>query len=158
MKQEQKKAQKQAAATESKSPSLAIRSQYIKDLSFEIPTAPTLFQNISSQPHLTVDVNVVAEKLGDLTHDVALTLALNSDVDGQKLFILELTYAAILDLEAPEEHVDSILNIDIPTLLFPFARNIIAQCLMEGGLPPVMLNPIDFSAVYAARLAAKGKN
>ena len=155
MKKDQQKNKEQKADVR---PSLSIRSQYIKDLSFEIPMAPTIFQNISSQPHLTVDVNVSVEHLGDLTHNVALILALNSDVDGKKLFILELTYAAIVDLQAQKEHVESILNIDIPTLLFPFARNIIAQCLMEGGLPPVMLNPIDFASVYATRLAAKGKN
>lgn len=155
MEKDQQKTKEQNADVR---PSLSIRSQYIKDLSFEIPTAPTIFQNISSQPHLTVDVNVSVEHLGDLTHNVALTLALNSDVNGQKLFILELTYAAIVDLEVQKEHIESILNIDIPTLLFPFARNVIAQCLMEGGLPPVMLNPIDFAAVYATRLAAKGKN
>ena len=138
-------------------PALTIRSQYIKDLSFEVPLAPILFEKVSKQPHLTVDVDIKTEDLGGCSHSVDLSLALNSDFDGKTLFILELTYAAILDLEAPEEHIEPILNIEIPTLLFPFARNIVAQCLMEGGLPPVMLNPIDFAAVYAARKASKNK-
>ncbi len=143
---------------ESMQPALMINSQYIKDLSLEIPHAPEIFKELTKQPQLKVDVKIDTDDLGDHAYNVALSLALNGDLDTKKLFILELTYSAVVVLNVQEEHIEPILNIEIPRLLFPFARNIIAQCLMEGGLPPLMLNPIDFGAVYAARQAAKGKN
>ena len=91
-------------------------------------------------------------------YNVDLNLALNADIEDKKLFILELTYSAVVTLNVPQEHLDPILNIEIPRLTFPFARNIVTQCLMEGGLPPMMLTPVDFAAVYAAKQARKEQN
>ena len=143
---------------ENMQPALMINSQYIKDLSLEIPHAPAIFKELTKQPQLKVDVRIDTDDLGDNAYNVSLSLALNGDLDTKKLFILELTYAAVVILNVQKEHIDPILNIEIPRLIYPFARNIIAQCLMEGGLPPLMLNPIDFGAIYAARQASKGKN
>jgi len=139
-------------------PTLMINSQYIKDLSLEIPHAPGIFKEITKQPELQVNISVNTQKLEENTYNVDLNLALNGDVDAKKLFILELTYSAVVTLTVPQEHLDPILNIEIPRLTFPFARNIVTQCLMEGGLPPMMLTPIDFGAVYAAKQAKQGKN
>jgi len=137
---------------------LMINSQYIKDLSLEIPHAPEIFKELKKQPALQVDVSVATKNIEGDVYNVDLTLALNGDIDSKKLFILELTYSAVVTLNTPQDHLDPILNIEIPRLTFPFARNIITQCLMEGGLPPVMLTPIDFGTVYAAKQAKQGKN
>ncbi|MBR2299138.1 MAG: protein-export chaperone SecB [Alphaproteobacteria bacterium] len=137
---------------------LMINSQYIKDLSLEIPHAPEIFKELTKQPSLKVDISVDTQKLEDNTYTVDLNLALNGDIESKKLFILELTYSAVVTLNVPEEHLEPILNIEIPRLTFPFARNIVTQCLMEGGLPPMMLTPVDFAAVYAAKQAGQGKN
>ncbi len=135
-------------------PAIAINNQYIKDLSLEIPHAPEIFKQLTVQPELKVDIDVQTKKLEGQTHNVTLNFALNGDVAGEKLFILELSYAAVVTINVPQEHVEPVLAIEIPRLLFPFARNIITQCLVEGGLPPLMLNPIDFASIYAARKAA----
>ena len=129
---------------------IAIHNQYIKDLSLEIPYAPEIFKQITSQPALKVDVSVESKKIED-SYNVSLKINLNGDVEDKKLFVLELSYAALVTLNVPEEHIEPVIAVEIPRLLFPFARNIITQCLVEGGLPPIMLSPIDFAALYMAR-------
>ncbi|MBR6409351.1 MAG: protein-export chaperone SecB [Alphaproteobacteria bacterium] len=137
---------------------LMINSQYIKDLSLEIPHAPEIFKQLNKQPQIQVEVSVATKSLEENVYNVDLNLALNADIEDKKLFILELTYSAVVALNVPQEHLDPILNIEIPRLTFPFARNIVTQCLMEGGLPPMMLTPVDFAAVYAAKQARKEQN
>ena len=136
---------------------LMINSQYIKDLSLEIPHAPEIFKQLNKQPQIQVEVSVATKSLEENVYNVDLNLALNADIEDKKLFILELTYSAVVTLTVPQEHLDPILNIEIPRLTFPFARNIVTQCLMEGGLPPMMLTPVDFAAVYAAKQARQGQ-
>ena len=130
---------------------LMINSQYIKDLSLEIPHAPQIFAEIKSQPSIKVDINVHPAKLEDNLYTVDLNLNLNGETEGKALFILELTYAAAVTLNVPAEHLEAVLNIEIPRLIYPYARNVVTQCLMESGLPPIMLSPLDFAAIYAAR-------
>ena len=129
---------------------IMINGQYIKDLSFEIPYAPEIFKELSSQPELRVDVNLESKKVDD-GYNVTLKFNLNGEVNGKKLFVLELSYAAMVTLNVPQEHIEPVLAVEVPRLIFPFARNIVTQCLVEGGLPPFMINPIDFGALYMAR-------
>lgn len=142
-------------AENTQQPAIVINTQYIKDLSLEIPHAPAIFAKMTKQPSLKVDLNVQWQKLENSNYNVTLNLALNGDIEDEKLFILELSYAAVTTLNIPAEHIEPVLGIEIPKLLFPFARSIITQCLTEGGLPPFMLNPIDFTAIYNARKAQK---
>lgn len=130
---------------------LMINSQYIKDLSLEIPHAPQIFAEVKSQPSIKVDINVQPAKLADNFHTVDLNLNLTGETEGKTLFILELTYAAAVTLNVPAEHLEAVLNIEIPRLIYPYARNVVTQCLMESGLPPIMLSPLDFAAIYEAR-------
>ncbi len=139
-------------------PAVLINSQYIKDLSLEIPHAPEIFSKISQKPELKVDMNVQSQKLASGDYNVTLNIAINGDVANEKLFIIELSYAAVVSINLPQEHIEPVLAIEIPHLIFPFARNVITQCLTEGGLPPFMLNPVDFAGLYAARKAANGNN
>ena len=139
-------------------PAVLINSQYIKDLSLEIPHAPEIFSKISQKPELKVDMNVQSQKLASGDYNVTLNIAINGDVTNEKLFIIELSYAAVVSINLPQEHIEPVLAIEIPHLIFPFARNVITQCLTEGGLPPFMLNPVDFAGLYAARKAANGNN
>ncbi|MBO4294729.1 MAG: protein-export chaperone SecB [Alphaproteobacteria bacterium] len=134
-------------------PALIINSQYIKDLSLELPHAPKIFAEIKSQPSLNVNINVNASHLEDNMYVVDLNLVLNGDINDKKLFILELTYCAAVTLNVPQEHLEGVLNIEIPRLIYPYARNVVTQCLMESGMPPIMLSPLDFAAIYEARKA-----
>ncbi|MDR1693747.1 MAG: protein-export chaperone SecB [Lactobacillaceae bacterium] len=142
-------------STKQEQPSIAINSQYIKDLSLEIPFAPEIFKELNSSPEMDIKIDVDAKHLEGNVFNVELKMEMNSDVNGKKLFVLELTYAAVAVLNVPKEHVEPVLLVEIPRILFPFARSIITNTLVDGGLPPFMLNPIDFASMYAARKQAE---
>ncbi len=135
-------------------PAIVINNQYIKDFSLEIPYAPEIFKEIKKNPEVSVDVNVDVKSLEDNYFNVDLLFSINGDAESKKFFIIELTYSAVLQLNVPQEHVEPVLMIEIPRMLFPFARQIITTSLTEAGLPPFMLNPIDFAALYQLRKKA----
>lgn len=130
---------------------ILVHTQYIKDMSLEVPNAPEIFRELTSAPKIDVQVEVTARHLHDNFHNVTLRYALNGDINDKKLFILELEYAAVVSLNVLEEHIKPILMIEIPRMLFPFVRSIVANAMIDGGLPPVMLNPIDFAAMFQNR-------
>ena len=139
------------------SPSIVINNQYIKDLSLEIPYAPEIFNEIKEAPKVNLDVDINAKALGDDYYNVELKIEINGDTSEKKLFILELTYAAVVNVSVPQDHLEPVLLIEIPRLIFPFARNVVTHCLTEGGLPPFMINPIDFAAIYTAKKLKEAK-
>ena len=134
--------------TQNPTPPIVINNQYIKDLSLEIPHAPEIFRNLKENPDINIDVNVNAHHMHDNFFNVSLLFKINGVVDNQPFFILEMEYAGVVSLNVPEEHLEPVLLIEIPRLFFPFARNIITNTLQNAGLPPLMLNPIDFAAMY----------
>lgn len=128
---------------------IAVHAQYIRDFSFEAPNVPQIFAPTQSQPALEMGVNVQTRGLGDNNYESVLMLKLEAKIDGKVAFIAELAYGGVFGLPAmPEEHIKVFLLVEAPRLLFPFARNIIANAVREGGFPPVLINPIDFGALY----------
>ena len=134
-------------------PAIMIRSQYIKDMSLEIPLAPAIFKEINVQPQVHVDMGMKNEVQDDGSNVVTLNVKMDADINDKKLFILELSYCANADVNVPEEQKELVLMIELPRLMFPFVRSIVASNLAAGGLPPLMLNPIDFAAMYQAKKA-----
>ena len=139
---------------QSQSAALTIHGQFIKDLSLEIPHAPEIFSEIKSAPKMDVHVDVKSEPKGNGMFTSQLDISMTGKVEDKTLFVLELSYMAFAEVKVPEEHLEPILMVELPRLIFPFARNVITHCLTEGGLPPCMLNPIDFGALYMARKQA----
>ncbi len=141
-------------------PAVAVHNQYIRDLSLEIPHAPEIFKKLDVQPQIKIDVNINAAPVEGNVYNVELAFRIDGDVNEEKFFILEMTYGGIVSLNVPEEHKEPVLMIEIPHMLFPYARQAITNTLFNGGLPPLMLNPIDFVAMYNARRqsAAAEKN
>ncbi len=137
---------------------VALNIQYIKDMSLEVPHAPEIFSKLNMPPQLNVDLNIDVNKLTDNQFEVVLNLRINADVEKEKLFIFELSYAAACTIKLPEEQIEPVLFIEIPKLLFPFARHIISSNLANAGLPPLMLTPVDFAAVYKAKKAQQPAN
>jgi preprotein translocase subunit SecB len=135
-------------------PRFEIGHQYIKDLSFEVPNAPHVFET-KAPPEVTVNVDVGVRQVAEATYEVTLKTEAHGESNGTPLFIVELVYAGLIQVSgAPPEHLQPILMIEGPRMLFPFARNIIASLTRDGGLPPLMISPIDFVALYRDRLAA----
>ena len=143
--------QKQAGNENNPQPAIMVNTQYIKDLSLEIPHAPEIFRELTEAPKVDIHVDVDAQELHDNFYNVSLSFKMDGDIKDKKLFILELVYSAVVAPNVPEEHLEPVLLIEIPRLIFPFARNVITNCLVEGGLPPFMINPIDFVAMYQQR-------
>ena len=138
-------------------PALVIQSQYIKDMSLEIPLAPAIFKELNQAPTINVDINIANGKLEENNYNVALTAKINADLGDKKLFIVEITYACVAYVNVPAEQLEPVLFIELPRLLFPFVRSAIANNLSAAGLPPIMLNPIDFVGLYNAKKAKEAE-
>ncbi len=134
-------------------PAILIQNQYIKDLSMEIPHAPQIFKKLQQNaPKVNVEVNIEAQKLEEeKTFNILLNIRVNGDVEEEKAFILELSYGAVVSLNIKPEHEEPVLMIEVPHMIFPFARQIVSSTMANAGLPPLMLNPIDFMAMYNAK-------
>ncbi len=135
-------------------PRLMIQTQYIKDLSFENPRAPASLDQSQNQqrPAIAVRVDVRAQPLQDTRYEVAVQLNVDAKAGDDAVFVLELTYAGVFQLmNIPKDSLQPLLLVECPRLLFPFARRIVADATRDGGFPPLMIDPIDFVALYRQR-------
>lgn len=135
-------------------PQLNVLAQYTKDLSFENPNAPRSLGPQENSPNITIQVNVNLRQMAETDYEVELLLE-GSAVDGAStLFKFDLTYAGMFRLQnIPEEEMHPILMIECPRLMFPFARQIVADAVRAGGFPPLLIDPIDFHNLYRQRAA-----
>lgn len=135
---------------------ITVNAQYIKDLSFENPNAPKSLVNTGKAPDVDVNINVEAKKLSEDSFEVMLKVNASAKTEDMTAFAVELSYACIMTLNGvPEDQLQPVLMIEGPRLLFPFARQIIADATREGGFPPLLINPIDFVAMYQQNVAAQ---
>ena len=134
---------------------LIINAQYIKDLSFENPHAPNSLRQQTAQPSVDINVDVKAQGMGPENYEVVLTIKGGAKVQDETLFLVELAYGAIITVRnVPQELLSMAVLVETPRLLFPFAREIIATAVRNGGFAPLLLDPIDFVGLYRQRLAA----
>ncbi len=137
-------------------PAAGLISQYVKDLSFENPNAPAVYQNQTS-PAIDVQFNIGAAQVGDEVHEVVLKIDVRAESEGQVAFIVDLSYAGLFGLRnIPAEHVQPFLLGEAPRLLFPFARRVLSDAVRDGGFPPLLLEPIDFSQLYLQQAEQAG--
>ncbi len=135
-------------------PSLNTLVQYIKDFSFENPNAPRSLTGQQQQgPQISLQVNVTANALGETEFEAVLTLEGKATTNNETLFAFELSYAGVFRiLGVPQEQLHAVVMIDCPRLLFPFARQIVADAVRNGGFPPLYIDPIDFAQLYRQRV------
>ena len=132
------------------SPSIKILGQYVKDLSFENPNAPGSLT--TANPEISVTVNVGARPIVDQDFEVEIKLQVKASKEAKAIFMTELSYCGIFRLQSvPENMLQPVLLIEGPRLLFPFARQVLADVTQNGGFPPVMLDPIDFTMLFQKR-------
>ena len=148
-------------------PPLVLNIQYTKDLSFEVPNAPAIYTILRSAPQVAINLDVQVRKIEEGSQIFEVTLAARAEAtmpntapaNGAEekptiVFIADLSYAGVFTLNGvPENQQEPILLVECPRLLFPFARNILADVTRDGGFPPVMLGPIDFVGLWQARRA-----
>ncbi|MBS0559204.1 MAG: protein-export chaperone SecB [Proteobacteria bacterium] len=163
-----------ATAAPQAQPPLVVNIQYVKDMSFEVPGAPAIYTQLRAAPQVNINLDVQARRLteGQDAFEVALVIRAeaqeqqgqgNGQGNGQgaaaggqaaTVFVAELTYAGVFTLSGlPENAIEPVLLVECPRILFPFARNILADVTRDGGFPPVLLQPIDFVALWQSRRA-----
>jgi preprotein translocase subunit SecB len=133
-------------------PRIHIVGQYVKDLSFENPGAPA---SVTQRPAIDLGVDLQARRMEQEHYEVELKLRVTAKgTDDKALFLLELVYGGLFHIQnIPEDVVQQVLLIDGPHMLFPFARRIVADIIRDGGMPPLMIEPIDFAGLYRAKAA-----
>jgi preprotein translocase subunit SecB len=125
---------------------LSINVQYVKDFSFENPRAPQSLLQPQAQPEVAINVDVKARNLGPELYEIVLTVNVNARAQSEPVFLVELAYAAVATIKnAPEPMLRSLILVEAPRIMFPFARAIIANATRDGGFPPLLINPIDFA-------------
>ena len=138
---------------EDTAPQVGVIAQYVKDLSFENPNAPAVYQ-WQGQPRIDVQFNIGSGQVGDDAYEVSLKIEISAKAEEQTAFHVELVYAGLFGLRnVPEDQIQPFLFAEAPRILFPFARRIIADTVRDGNFPPLMLEPIDFAALYLAQRA-----
>jgi preprotein translocase subunit SecB len=139
----------------SSEPQVSILAQYIKDLSVENPSAPQVY-SWQVQPGLEVQFNIAINPAGEGVHEVVLKIDVSARSENGPHFVVELSYAGLFGLRnLPDEALQPLLLIEAPRMLFPFARQILAEAVSNAGFPPLLLDPIDFTAAYMAQLQAQ---
>jgi len=134
-----------------------IHAQYIRDLSFENPGAPESLRPSGTPPEMDINIGMDARKLeGDDTpnlFEVVLNVRASALNGEEPVFIAELQYGITVSIgsEVPEENHHPLLLIEIPRMAFPFVRQIMSNITVQGGFPPLLLNPVDFHALYMNR-------
>jgi len=139
---------------EDQQPQLSVMAQYIKDFSFENPNAPRSLTGSKEPPQISIQINVNATPLSDTDIEVVLSLQGKAESAGSVLFSFELDFGGVFRIRnVPQESLNALVLIECPRLLFPFAREIIATSVRNGGFPPLLLDPVDFVSLYRQKMA-----
>jgi preprotein translocase subunit SecB len=145
----------QPTALPSSGPTVRVLTQFIRDLSFENPRAPDSLHSSQAAPQIDLGVELSARGRVDGLFEVDMRLTATAVRDGEAVFQVELVYGGLFSVTGvPDEAIETVLLIECPRLLFPFARRIMADLTTDGGFPPFLLEPLDFAAIYAQRRAA----
>lgn len=145
-----------SASSSSEAAPITIAVQYVKDLSFESPRTPHVFTELNRAPQIDVSVGVKVEALAEHHYEVILHIEAKATLGETALFLVELDYAGAVALSGvPQDSLNAVLMIECPRLLFPFARAIIANVTRDAGMPPLMINPVDFVSMYRAQVESQ---
>ncbi|MBF0422210.1 MAG: protein-export chaperone SecB [Magnetococcales bacterium] len=129
-------------------PIFSVERLYIKDLSFENPNAPEVYQR-SSDPTVEFNLGTGVKPKGDDRYEVTLQINARVKHGEDVLFLVDVTYAGLFLLRnLPQEHLEPTLGIECPHIIFPYARRVISDMVTEGGFKPMVLDPINFAALY----------
>ncbi len=138
-------------------PAAGIITQYVKDLSVENPNAPACFQ-WNDQPQIDLQFNIGAQQANEEVHEVELKVNVTAKGEKGNFYLIELSYCALAGLRnLPDEHAHAFLYAEAPRILFPFARRVIADATRDAGFPPLLMDPVDFGALYQQQLQARAQ-
>jgi preprotein translocase subunit SecB len=137
--------------------SFNVQKIYLKDVSFEAPNAPMVF-NEQGQPELNMNLNQKVGKLADGVYEVVLGVTLTCTVEDKTIYLVEVAQAGIFGLNGFDDAtLDAMLGMHCPNVLFPYARQTISDLISSGGFPPFYLQPMNFEAIYAEGLRRRAE-
>ena len=137
-------------------PQLNVLAQYVKDLSFENPNAPRSLQQQQQAPQINIQINVNAKPMSTAEYEVELKIEGRAEVASTLLFAFDLLYAGVFRIQnVPQDSLHAVIMIECPRLLFPFARELIATAVRNGGFPPLMIDPVDFVSLYRQKIESQ---
>ena len=137
--------------TEQEAPSFAIEKLYVKDLSLEVPNAPAIYLERET-PEIGLQLQTGALKVGDDIFEVTLTATVTAKIGEKTVFLVEVGQSGLFRIRnVPEENIEPLLAIACPNILFPYAREVVSESVTRAGFAPVVLQPVNFEAMYAAR-------
>jgi preprotein translocase subunit SecB len=135
-------------ASENNQPAFGIEKLYIKDASIEVPNAPQIFTDRTA-PQVSVEIANAAQKLDDGIFDVSIKVTVTAKVGEKTAFLVEVAQAGIFVVRnMPEENMEPVLAVACPNILFPYAREAVSDMVTRAGFAPVLLNPVNFEALY----------
>ncbi len=138
-----------AAPEQAQQPGFSIEKIYLKDASLEIPNAPQIFTD-RSQPQVGIELSNIAQQIEENVFEVAIKVTVTSKIADKTVFLVEVTQAGIFQIRGvPEENLEMIVGITCPNILFPYARESVSDLVVRAGFQPVLLNPINFEALFA---------
>lgn len=138
--------------SEQETPVFAIEKLYIKDLSVEVPNAPEIYLEREA-PNVGIQLQTAAKGLGEGAYEVVLTVTVTAQVEEKTVFLVEVGQAGIFRVKnVPEDNLEPLLSIACPNILFPYAREVISDAVTRAGFAPVVLQPVNFEALYMSRL------
>ena len=137
--------------SEQENPVFTIEKLYLKDLSVEVPNAPQIYLERES-PNVGIQLQTNAQLLGEGAYEVALTVTVTAKIEDKTVFLVEVGQAGIFRIRnVPEESMEPLLSIACPNILFPYAREVVSDAVTRAGFAPVILQPVNFEALYASR-------
>ena len=140
------------AADAQQGPTFTVEKLYVKDVSFEAPNAPQVF-NEQGQPDLQMKLNQKVQRLGENAFEVSLGITLNCTINNRTAYLAEVEQAGVFGLGGFEEHIlDAMLGTQCPNILYPYAAAAVGQLIVAGGFPPFPMQPINFDALYGETL------
>ncbi len=141
-----------AASADNTGPAFTVEKIYAKDVSFEVPGAPAVF-NEQAQPQLQMNLNQSVQRLNDNAFEVVLGITLTCNADDKPMYLVEVKQAGVFGLAGFDaQTLDVMLGTHCPNVLYPYARQLISELIQSGGFPPFFLQPINFDALYAEGL------
>lgn len=138
-----------AAQEQAQQPGFSIEKIYVKDASVEIPNAPQIFTD-RTQPQVSIELGNYAQQIEENIFEVAIKVTVTSKIADKTVFLVEVTQAGIFQISnVPAENIELIVGITCPNILFPYARESVSDLIVRAGFQPVLLNPINFEALFA---------
>lgn len=144
------------AGAEQAASRFSIRAQYVKDLSFENPNAPASLAPSNDKPAISVNVDVGAKPLGNSNYETQLRVTASAKRGEATLFVVELLYGAtVLAENFPKERIEPLCLVEVPRVIFPYARRLVAEATRDGGFAPLLIDPVNFALLYRRKLEAR---